>query len=267
MLPPSSPVTTNQSPGLAPLRVIGPWPVGWPSNVTEIGPANNSADDANAPGPVANLGVALTTSATSYVPGQPLDVYIADHQRPVRETLAIFARVCEAVNAAHLKGVIHRDLKPRNILIDEEGRPRVLDFGLAKVAGPEAMPSSRAQLVTTTGQFVGSLPWASPEQADGQPIDLFFTNGDAVSMHVLVAGAYEVLQDLNEKRLEDAVAQPSDLNELTFRGLTRLMEKLPPRHCSGRTTEGGVSGDLCGGIDPELFAQTPALQSRVPAAR
>lgn len=99
-----------------------------------------------------------------YIPGQPLDVYIASGARSVRETLTLFATICEAVHAAHVRGVIHRDLKPRNIQIDEHGAPHVLDFGLAKVA-----LGANEQAMTLTGQFVGSVPWAAPEQVEGAP--------------------------------------------------------------------------------------------------
>lgn len=105
-----------------------------------------------------------------YVPGQPLDVYMACGERSVAETLTLFAEICEAVNAAHLRGVIHRDLKPSNIRIDPEGSPHILDFGLAKVAlGSVGVPPAEPSPMTLTGQFVGSLPWASPEQAEGTP--------------------------------------------------------------------------------------------------
>ncbi|UCG33246.1 MAG: serine/threonine protein kinase [Phycisphaerales bacterium] len=100
-----------------------------------------------------------------YVGGQPLDVYMASRVRSVDETLRLFGKVCEAVNAAHLRGIIHRDLKPGNIRIDAEGGPHILDFGLAKVVTSEA----EASKMTMTGQFIGSLPWASPEQAEGAP--------------------------------------------------------------------------------------------------
>ncbi|MFN0132905.1 MAG: tetratricopeptide repeat protein [Phycisphaerales bacterium] len=83
----------------------------------------------------------------------------------VREIVAAFAKVCDAVGFAHQRGVIHRDLKPRNIRIDASGEPRVLDFGLAKAVGER---DHRATL-SVTGQFMGSLPWASPEQAAGDP--------------------------------------------------------------------------------------------------
>ncbi|MFG0306431.1 MAG: protein kinase [Phycisphaerales bacterium JB040] len=85
----------------------------------------------------------------------------------VDETLRLFAKICEAMNAAHLRGVIHRDLKPANIRVDSNGEPIIVDFGLAKsVAGDED------GAMTMTGQFVGSLPWASPEQASGSVHDV-----------------------------------------------------------------------------------------------
>lgn len=106
-----------------------------------------------------------------YISGQPLDVYMASGPRSIHETLRLFAKVCEAVSAAHLRGVIHRDLKPGNIRVDAAGEPHILDFGLAKVAaaGGGSGENATAPCVTMTGQFVGSLPWASPEQADGAP--------------------------------------------------------------------------------------------------
>jgi serine/threonine protein kinase/transposase-like protein len=93
---------------------------------------------------------------------------------PIADAIKLFTKICEAVNAAHLKGVIHRDLKPSNIRINTEGEPIILDFGLAKVAMPDVDERGSPQLMTVTGQFIGSLPWASPEQAEGAPggIDL-----------------------------------------------------------------------------------------------
>ena len=110
-----------------------------------------------------------------YVSGQPLDVAMASDVWTVDQTLKLFAKICVAVNAAHLRGVIHRDLKPSNIRIDSEGQPHVLDFGLAKVAlGSAGVSPADVSPMTMTGQFVGTLPWASPEQAEGVPskIDL-----------------------------------------------------------------------------------------------
>lgn len=100
--------------------------------------------------------------------GQPLDRYAAGINWSVEPVLRLMARVGDAVNAAHLRGIIHRDLKPSNILVDDRGEPQVLDFGLAKITDAESDVASALPPMTLTGQFVGSVPWASPEQAAGR---------------------------------------------------------------------------------------------------
>ena len=117
-----------------------------------------------------------------YVPGRPLDAYVAGADLSTREILELFRKMCEAVNVAHLRGVIHRDLKPGNTRIDDEGEPHILDFGLAKLTRDAA---SSAAPMTITGQFVGSLPWASPEQAEGQS-DLVDIRTDVYSLGVIL---------------------------------------------------------------------------------
>lgn len=109
-----------------------------------------------------------------YISGKPLDKLMEQGQLPVREALRLFAKICDAVNAAHLKGVIHRDLKPSNIRIDKHGEPIVVDFGLAKLAVPDLSEDlgGSGRLMSMTGQFIGSLPWASPEQAEGSPTNI-----------------------------------------------------------------------------------------------
>jgi serine/threonine protein kinase/WD40 repeat protein len=101
-----------------------------------------------------------------YVDGEPLDDFLSRHTLDSHELVALFARIVEAVNAAHLQGVMHRDLKPDNILIEsvpgKPPEPRLLDFGLARLTTEDVSTPH-----TITGQFVGSLPWASPEQTEG----------------------------------------------------------------------------------------------------
>lgn len=106
-----------------------------------------------------------------YIAGRRLDRFLREELTAVSDRLRLFTQVCDAVHTAHLHGVIHRDLKPGNILVDDDGRPHVLDFGLAK---PIDDTEDSSGDMTLSGQFLGSLPWASPEQAKGQPggIDL-----------------------------------------------------------------------------------------------
>lgn len=114
---------------------------------------------------------------------QPLDVRTSTSQtaarppasqtttlpgRSIRAALELFAKVCEAVGYAHQRGMIHRDIKPSNIRIDTDGEPHVLDFGLAKSV-VSVTDDSASVVMSQTGEFMGSLPWASPEQTDGVP--------------------------------------------------------------------------------------------------
>ncbi len=98
-----------------------------------------------------------------YVDGVALDAWRPPGDSPAerqRALLRVFVAVCSAIHHAHLNGVIHRDLKPDNILVTPEGRPVVLDFGIAKAGGIRT---------TMTSEFAGTPAYASPEQASGHP--------------------------------------------------------------------------------------------------
>jgi|GEM_PF-2632844 len=118
-----------------------------------------------------------------YIPGQSLDKW-ARTETSIRATLLLFSKLADAVAAAHEQGITHRDLKPGNVQVDEDGEPHVLDFGLAKTAG-----ALEVTQMTRTGQFMGSLPWASPEQAEAVPgkVDI---RTDVYSLGVML---YEML--------------------------------------------------------------------------
>jgi tetratricopeptide (TPR) repeat protein len=95
-----------------------------------------------------------------WVDGVRVTTWALGRQRS--EVLSVFLQVCEAVQHAHQNGVLHRDLKPANVLVDAEGRPRLLDFGLAK------RPDHEASSLTETGRFLGTPAYAAPEQWRGE---------------------------------------------------------------------------------------------------
>ena len=104
-----------------------------------------------------------------YIPGQTLAERIAQSGFKLQESLSIALQIAEAVAAAHEHDVIHRDLKPGNIKITPEGKVKVLDFGLAKAVGGEAL--DQQSTVTEPGRVIGTPAYMSPEQARGKPAD------------------------------------------------------------------------------------------------
>ncbi len=124
--------------------------------------------------------------AMEFVRGQRLDRHARDGGLNIRERLELVARLCEAVQYAHLKGVVHRDLKPGNILVDEHGQPKVLDFGVARATCPDA-PGHATR--TDMGQLIGTLSYMCPEQVQGDPgqVDL---RADVYALGVIL---YELL--------------------------------------------------------------------------
>jgi len=110
--------------------------------------------------------------------GEGLDKKISGGPLPLEESLSLARQIAEALEAAHEKGIVHRDLKPANVVVSDEGRVKLLDFGLAKAfendagSSPEISHSpTLTARATAAGVILGTAAYMSPEQARGKPVD------------------------------------------------------------------------------------------------
>jgi eukaryotic-like serine/threonine-protein kinase len=99
-----------------------------------------------------------------YIPGRSLEQIVREHPMTAQSAAECVQKVANALQHAHEHGVLHRDVKPSNILMDVEGDPRITDFGIARIISTETTTNRRAEL-TRTGQSLGSPGYAAPEQA------------------------------------------------------------------------------------------------------
>jgi serine/threonine-protein kinase len=119
----------------------------------------------------------ITALVLELVEGPTLADRLALGSLSIDEILPIAKQIAEALEAAHERGIVHRDLKPANIKVRPDGTVKVLDFGLAKVVGDEAVRPSSSEMATATiegtrdGVILGTVAYMSPEQARGQLVD------------------------------------------------------------------------------------------------
>jgi serine/threonine protein kinase/tetratricopeptide (TPR) repeat protein len=121
--------------------------------------------------------------AMEFVAGKPLDEFCAEKDLNLNERLRLFRQICAAVSFAHSRLVVHRDLKPTNILVTGDGTVKLLDFGIAKIVSPE----NEAQNQTVTALGMMTPAYASPEQIRGEIVS---TASDIYSLGLIL---YELL--------------------------------------------------------------------------
>jgi len=149
--------------------------------------------------------------AMEFIRGRTIGEYVRERHLNLREQLELVAKIADAVHHAHQRGLIHRDLKPTNILVDETGQPKVLDFGVARVTDRDATST----LQTHVGELVGTLAYMSPEQVLGDPLEID-TRTDVYALGVML---YELL----------AGRQPYNIGKTLHEAIQVIREEDPAR--------------------------------------
>ena len=154
-----------------------------------------------------------------------LTEYAVDRKLGTRERLSLFAKVCDAVQHGHLKGVVHRDLKPGNILVDSSGQPKIIDFGVARSTDSDLAVTT---LQTDVGQLVGTLQYMSPEQVEADPSDID-ARSDVYALGVVL---YELLTG----------KPPYDVRQAAIHEAVRMVREEEPTKLS--TIDRHLQGDI-----------------------
>src|SRR2546422_5670094 len=164
-----------------------------------------------------------------YIAGTTLAERLTAGALPEKEVLAVGAQIVAALEEAHEHGVVHRDLKPGNILVTPKGQAKVLDFGLAKLLRPESEISTTDNLSGTVA-LAGTLPYMSPERLRGEPADARSDiYGAGAVLYEMATGQRPFREEL-ATRLADAIlhqptVSPRALNARVSPELERIILK------------------------------------------
>jgi len=188
-----------------------------------------------------------------YVKGVPITEYCDTHRLNNRQRLELFIQVCEGIQHAHQKGIIHRDIKASNVLVtiqDDRAVPKIIDFGVAKAISQRL---TERTMFTERGQLIGTPEYMSPEQAEMTGLDID-TRTDVYSLGVLL---YELLIGV----------LPFESEELRSAGFDEIRRKIreqePPKPSTRLTTPGFDTDHAMKSRQTDLHALTKQLKGEL----
>lgn len=226
--------------------------------------------------------------AMEFVPGKTLDQYIGKSGLSLKDALKYGIQIADALARAHAAGIVHRDLKPANIIVADDGRVKLLDFGLAKLTevidgdpeGATATMAAQESPQTEEGAILGTVAYMSPEQAEGRKVDGrsdIFSFGSVLYEMVTGRRAFEgtntistlgaILHTEPKAASEISAGVPTELDKI----IARCLRKDPERRAQGiadiklaleELKQESESGTLSGQVGAATAVRPPARPPR-----
>jgi serine/threonine protein kinase len=194
-----------------------------------------------------------------YVEGLSLIAHCEQKKLSLRQRLLLFREVCDALSYAHRRLIIHRDIKPDNILVTADGAPKLLDFGIAKLMDPEIEPGTGPIAQTATGQRAMTPEYASPEQFRGDPVstvtDVYSLGAVLYEMltgrraHQLLSGdPSEIVREICEREMQPPSVVGGrelrgDLDVIVLKAMQRSLHDATNRWNNSRRMSGAIWRD------------------------